>query len=126
MLPTPLRREIGSTSCAAITLLSAAGSRCPVVSCSEMPISEPELDFRTVTPSAFTSAGRRGSDAETAFCVCTAAVSRSVPALKYNVTLAEPLELDDDVKYSRLSMPERFCSITCVTVLCTTCALAPG
>src|SRR5579875_1946318 len=98
----------------------------PDFDCSAMISGKPVLGLRTVTPRLCTSAGRRGSAAATAFWVCSAAVSRVVPVVKYSVLLAEPVELDDEVKYSRLSMPDRFCSITCVTVLWITCALAPG
>ena len=42
--------------------------------------------------------GRRGSASVTRFCVCTAAISGSVPVSKVSEMLTLPSELDDEVK----------------------------
>jgi hypothetical protein len=58
--------------------------------------------------------------------VCTAAISGSVPGLKVRVISTRPLELVDELKYSRLSMPVSCCSITSVTEPSAVLELAPG
>jgi hypothetical protein len=53
-------------------------------------------------------------------------MSGLVPFSKVSVMVEEPSEADCEVKYSRLSMPVSCCSITCVTVVSTVAAFAPG
>jgi hypothetical protein len=53
-------------------------------------------------------------------------MSGLVPLSKVSVMVDEPSEADCEVKYRRLSIPVSCCSITCVTVLSTVAALAPG
>ena len=87
---------------------------------------KPAFAFETVTPCWITSVGRRGSASVARFCVCTAAMSGSVPGSKVSVIEDSPFELEDEVKYSRLLMPVSCCSITWVTACSTVSALAPG
>ncbi|MNY83101.1 hypothetical protein D3C86_2256330 [compost metagenome] len=49
-----------------------------------------------------------------------------VPVSKVRVMLTRPLEADDELKYSRWSMPVSCCSMTWVTAFSAVSALAPG
>ncbi len=66
-----------------------------------MNIRKSGLDLATTTPCWVTSVGRRGVASATLFCTCTWAMSGSVPVSKVSVMVDEPLELDDELKYSR-------------------------
>ncbi len=48
--------------------------------------------FSTGTPKLWTIEGSDESDCETLFCVCTCAVSGSVPGSKVSVIVARPAE----------------------------------
>ena len=53
-------------------------------------------------------------------------MSASEPCSKFRVMVMLPSLSLSDEKYSRLSIPDSCCSITCTTVLCTVSAEAPG
>ena len=53
---------------------------------------KPEFTFATCRPCSTTSRGRRGSASATRFCVCTAAMSGSVPVSNTSVMLPPPFE----------------------------------
>ena len=116
--PTPGMRWIGSSTCEATMLLSSAGpGRLGVVDCSAMTPRNPALALAIADALQHSlPRGRRGSASVTRFCVCTAAMSGSVPFSNVSVICALPSELDVEVKYSRRSMPVSCCSMTCVTV----------
>ena len=59
------------------------------------------LDLTTVTPCCTTSVGSRGVASATLFCVCTWAMSASVPGSKVSVIDAPPFALDVELKYIR-------------------------
>jgi hypothetical protein len=84
------------------------------------------VDLFTRTPWSCTACGSSGSASCSLFCVCTWAMSTLVPAWKVSVTVAAPVESDDDDMYSRPSSPVIFCSITWVTESSTVFADAPG
>src|SRR5882757_5948389 len=66
--------------------------------------------FLTVTPSCWTVCGRRGCAMSTRLCVNTSAVLRSVPSLKFSVSVSFPSPVDWLEKYCRFSMPLICCS----------------
>jgi len=61
-------------------------------------IRKPGFALATTTPCCTTSAGRRGVASATLFCVCTCAMSGSVPVSNVSVTDEEPFELDVELK----------------------------
>jgi len=126
VLPTPGRRATWSSTRAAIRSASAFLSYAGLVERSAVTIRKPELALATTTPCCTTSDGSRGVASATLFCTCTWAISGSVPGLKVSVIEAPPLALDEELKYSRLSMPVSCCSITWVTAPSVVSALAPG
>ena len=84
------------------------------------------LTLFTCTPCCATSSGNSGSAARSLFCTCTCAMSGSVPASNVSVICESPVMLLSELMYSRPSRPTIFCSMTCVTLLSTVCAEAPG
>ncbi len=126
VLPTPGMREIWSSTREASRSASASLSKPGLLERKAATIRKPELALATTMPCCVTSVGRRGVASATLFCTCTCAMSGSVPGRKVSVIDAPPLALDEELKYSRLSMPVSCCSITCVTELSVVSALAPG
>jgi hypothetical protein len=118
-------REMGSSTWPATMLLSTSEGMLLSFERILTAMRKPEFTLATCSPWSTTSRGRRGSASATRFCVCTAAMSGSVPVSNTSVMLPPPFD-DDDVKYIMLSMPVSCCSITCTTVRSTTSAFAPG
>ena len=83
-------------------------------------------DFSVVTPSAWTSWGRRGVARATRFWTLTWAWSRSVPRAKVTVSVRLPSAVDWESMYSMPSTPVISCSSGVATVLAMTSGLAPG
>ena len=107
-------------------LLSALLSIEPSLERNATSIRKPLLDLFTSTPCCTTSEGSRGVASVILFCTCTWAVSGLVPWAKVRVMLTLPVELEDELKYSRWSRLVICCSMTWVTLRSTVCALAPG
>ena len=108
-----------------LTMLLSSSS--PSVSdSSATTIRKPAAAFATVMPWSRTSCGRRGSARLMRFCTSTAAMSMLVPFSKERLMLTEPVELLVELKNSRPFRPVSCCSITVVTELSMTSALAPG
>ena len=61
-------------------------------------IRKPALALATTTPCWITSVGRRGVASATLFCICTCAMSGSVPVSNVSVMPTQPLELDVELK----------------------------
>ena len=62
---------------------------------------KPGFTLEVMMPCWITSVGRRACARATRFCVCTAAMSALVPGSNVSVIDMPPLELDDELKYSR-------------------------
>ncbi len=88
--PTPVTRDSGS--CTEATRKSERSSRVNPSSLETKPSTMRKLraDFATCTPCCCTATGSRGSASCSLFCVCTCAMSGSVPASKVSVTVAWP------------------------------------
>ncbi len=126
VLPTPGTREIWSSTCDATMSLRWLRSIAGLSERNATTSRKPVLALATTTPCLVTSDGRRGVASETLFCTCTWAMSGLVPFSNVSVMLTRPLELDEELKYSRWSMPVSCCSITWVTFFSVVSALAPG
>ena len=126
VLPTPGMREIWSSTREPTMSLSRLRSTLPSAERSPTTIRKPALALATTTPCWVTSVGSRGVASATLFCTWTWAMSASVPVSKVRVMLTRPLELEEELKYSRWSMPVSCCSITWVTDFSAVSALAPG
>ena len=83
------------------------------------------MAFVTVTPTFFTSFGRRPSVAATRFCTSTAARSALRPSSNVAVIVDVPLLVLFEVMYWRPSTPLIACSSGLVTADSTVNALAP-
>ena len=88
--PTPVTRDKGS--CTVELRKSARSVRLMEPSLETKPtiIRKLRVDFTTCTPCCCTASGSSGSASCSLFCVCTWAMSGSVPASKVSVTVARP------------------------------------
>jgi hypothetical protein len=83
-------------------------------------------DLTVVTPSRWTSSGKRGIACDTRFCTSCCALSGSVPSLNVTVVVMLPSLLACDCMYSIFSTPLICSSMGDATVSAITFGFAPG